>query len=360
MIDQKQRQAFRTARQTAVQFLKYVCLAVGFAVSLSAGAASKPNFIVILTDDLGYGDFGCYGATDMATPQIDRMAKEGLKLTSFYVSPVCSPTRASLMTGCYAKRVGVGGVMFERNPVGLHLDEKTIPELLKEQGYATAFIGKWHLGYQNDQHPPNHGFDYWVGTLASNSTSFTPANKTFAKDCVFRDGLTRESVKKSDTVPCSLMCNDEVIEAPADQTQFTKRYTEETIKFLTENKDRSFFIYLAHNMPHIPIHASEAFVGKSERGLYGDVIEELDWGVGEVLKALEEPGAGGKHLRDPDLGQRTQESRWRQFVDTPGRKGFQLRRRCAGALSHAMAREDPREPGERRAGGDHGFPADSR
>ena len=251
---------------------------------------AKPNFIVILTDDLGYGDFGCYGATDVKTPMIDQMAEEGLKLTSFYVSPVCSPTRASLMTGCYSKRVGVGGVMFERNPNGLNLDERTISELLKDQGYATALIGKWHLGYRKDQYPTEHGFDYWYGTIASNNTKFSTADKTFAEDCVFREGLTRETAKENDLIGCSLMRNGEVVEAPADQAQFTRRYTEETIQFLTENKDKPFFIYLAHNMPHLPLFASDAFLGTSERGLYGDVIQELDWGVGELLKALKEQG----------------------------------------------------------------------
>ncbi len=270
------------------RFTAAIFMALFAFLSLMAKAApERPNFIVILTDDLGYGDFGCYGAKDVSTPMIDQMAEEGLKLTSFYVSPVCSPTRASLMTGCYSKRVGVGGVMFERNPNGLHHDEETIPEVLKKEGYATALIGKWHLGYQNDQHPPHHGFDYWFGTVASNNTKFTTANKTFAKDCVFRDGLTRETVmEEHELIGCSLFQNDEVIEAPADQTQFTKRYTEETIRYISENKDKPFFIYLAHNMPHIPLHASEAFIGKSERGLYGDVIEELDWSIGEIFKAL--------------------------------------------------------------------------
>ena len=132
----------------------------------------KPNFIVILADDLGYGDLGCYGATDVATPNLDRMAKDGAKLTSFYVSPVCSPSRASLMTGCIARRVGIGGVLFPRHDHGLNPDEKTLPELLKAKGYATAIIGKWHLGNQDMFQPLNHGFDMWYGTPASNSQGF--------------------------------------------------------------------------------------------------------------------------------------------------------------------------------------------
>ncbi|MEM9015788.1 MAG: sulfatase [Verrucomicrobiota bacterium] len=259
-------------------------------------AGERPNVIVILTDDLGYGDLGCFGATDVSTPNIDEMAKEGLKLTSFYVSPVCSPTRASLMTGCYAQRVGIGGVLFERSRSALHPDEETLPELLRAQGYATALIGKWHLGYRDGQRPPSHGFDYWYGTVASNNTKFTTARKVFSDDCVFRDGITLETVEQSETVPCSLMRGGEVIEVPADQAQFTRRYTEETIRFITEERDEPFFVYLAHNMPHIPLHASDAFLGKSKRGLYGDVIEELDWGIGEIFRALTEHGLEEKTL----------------------------------------------------------------
>ena len=274
--------------------LTFTCLAFVAIFTSSPcplNAAEKPNFIVILTDDLGYGDFGCYGAKDIATPQIDRMAREGVKLTSFYAAPVCSPTRAALMTGCVAQRVGIGGVLFPRNTVGLNLEEKTLPELLKAQGYATALIGKWHLGFQHSQTPTHYGFDHWYGTLASHSSPLAPDEQThaFAKDCVFREGHTPESVKRS-TVDAPLLRNNEIIEVPANPTQFTQRYTREAIRFITEHKEKPFFLYLAHNMPHIPLAASEAFRGKSRRGLYGDVIQELDWGVGEVLRALKELG----------------------------------------------------------------------
>jgi arylsulfatase A-like enzyme len=166
-------------------FLCALCVLCGsFA---SAAATQKPNFIVILADDLGYGDLGCYGAKDIATRQIDRMAREGAKFTSCYVAPVCSPTRASLMTGCYSQRVGIGGVLFPRNNHGLNPDEKTLPELIKAQGYATAIIGKWHLGNQDMFQPLNHGFDTWYGTPSSNSQGFHPAIKKYAKDCVWRE-----------------------------------------------------------------------------------------------------------------------------------------------------------------------------
>jgi arylsulfatase A-like enzyme len=250
----------------------------------------KPNFIVILADDLGYGDVGCYGADNVATPHIDRMAQEGTKFTSFYVCPVCSPTRASLMTGCIAQRVGIGGVLFPRNNHGLNPDERTLPELLKEQGYATAIIGKWHLGNQEMFQPLGHGFDTWYGTPSSNSQGFDPAIKKYAEDCVWREGYTRESILKSPEAKCPLIRDNVVIEVPADQTQFTQRYTREAIRFITEHKDNPFFLYLPHNMVHIPVHASADFVGKSKLGIYGDAIQELDWSTGEILKTLRELG----------------------------------------------------------------------
>lgn len=250
----------------------------------------QPNVIVILADDLGYGDLSCYGAKDIATPNIDRMGAEGAKFNSFYVSSVCSPTRAALMTGSHSTRVGIGGVMFPRNNHGLNSTEITLPELLKGQGYATAIIGKWHLGNQDMFQPLNHGFDYWYGTPSSNSQSYYPTIKKYAADCVFREGYTREGILKRETAACPLIRDNVVIEVPADQTQFTQQYTRETIRFITRNKDKPFFVYLAHNMPHIPLHASEKFVGGSKRGIYGDTIEELDWSTGEILRSLKELG----------------------------------------------------------------------
>lgn len=250
----------------------------------------KPNIIVILADDLGYGDLSCYGANDIATPNIDMMAAKGVKFNSFYVSAVCSPTRASLMTGSYSTRVGIGGVLFPRNNHGLNPNEITLPELLKSQGYATAIIGKWHLGNEDMFQPLNHGFDYWYGTPSSNSQPYFPNIKKYAADCVFREGYTREGILKRKTAACPLIRNNVVIEVPADQALFTQRYTRETIRFITQNKDKQFFVYLAHNMPHIPLHASGKFVGSSNRGIYGDTIQELDWSTGEILKTLKKLG----------------------------------------------------------------------
>ena len=249
-----------------------------------------PNIVFILADDLGYGDLSCYGADDIATPNIDRMTAEGVKFNSFYVSAVCSPTRAALMTGSHSTRVGIGGVMFPRNNHGLNPDEITLPELLKNQGYVTAIIGKWHLGNQDMFQPLNHGFDYWYGTPASNSQFYFPNTKSYALDCNYREGYSCDGILKRETAACPLMRDNVVIEVPADQTQFTQRYTRETIRFVTENKDKPFFVCLAHNMPHIPLHASEKFVGSSKRGIYGDTIQELDWSTGEILRSLKELG----------------------------------------------------------------------
>ncbi|MBB02363.1 MAG: steryl-sulfatase [Planctomyces sp.] len=270
-----------------------ICLVIISAYSLTPRileSAEKPNIIVILADDLGYGDLACYGAKDIATPAIDRMAAEGVKCNSFYVSAVCSPTRASLMTGSHSIRVGIGGVMFPRNNHGLNPDEITLPELLKDQGYATAIIGKWHLGNEDMFQPMNHGFDYWYGTPASNNQFYYPTIKKYAADCVFRESYTRDGILTRETAACPLIRDNVVIEVPADQSQFTQRYTRETIRFITENQDQPFFIYLAHNMPHIPLHASERFVGSSDRGIYGDTIQELDWSTGAILRALKKLG----------------------------------------------------------------------
>ena len=272
-------------------------------------AAQKPNIIFILADDLGYGDLACYGSEKVTTPHLDSMAKEGVKLTSFYVAPVCSPTRAALMTGCIPQRVGIGGVLFPRNNHGLNPDERTLPELLKEQGYATAIIGKWHLGNQDMFQPLKHGFDTWYGTPASNSQGFDPTAKRYADDCVWREGYTRESILRLKEADCPLVRDNVVIEVPADQTQFTQRYTQEAIRFIAANKDKPFFLYLPHNMVHIPLAASAEFSGKSKLGIYGDAIQELDWSTGEILKTLRELGLDDKTLvvftsdNGPHLGQ---------------------------------------------------------
>ena len=221
-----------------------------------------PNVIHIFADDLGYGDLGCFGASDIKTPNIDRIAAEGIKFTSFYsASHVCSPSRAALMTGRLPQRMGIHGVFFPESYTGMSPDEITIAEMLKGQGYATGMVGKWHLGHRREFLPLQQGFDSYFGIPYSNDM---------------------ESV-------VYLRGND-VEEFHVDQHYTTKTYTEEAVDFIDKNKGTPFFLYLAHNMPHVPIYASEAFEGTSNRGLYGDVIQELDWSVGQILEKLEAEG----------------------------------------------------------------------
>jgi len=257
--------------------------------SLVDGGSSvdvKPNFIIIFCDDLGYGDIGCFGSKKNRTPNLDRMVAEGMRFTSFYVtSGVCTPSRSSLMTGCYPRRVNMHQdekglcVLFPVAKKGLNPSEITIAEVLKQQGYATCCIGKWHLGDQPQFLPTRQGFDYYYGIPYSNDM-----------------GSRKKTNRLPAAPPLPLVCNETVIEAPANQNTLTKRYTEEAIKFIIANKDHPFFIYLPHAMPHAPLHASEAFRGRSANGPYGDVIEELDWSVGQILQTLRELNLAGKTL----------------------------------------------------------------
>jgi len=241
-------------------------------VESERSAGAKPNFIIIFCDDLGYGDVGCFGSKKNRTPNLDRMAAGGMRFTSFYVtSGVCTPSRSSLMTGCYPRRVNMHQdekglcVLFPVAKKGLNPEQVTIADLLKEQGYATCCIGKWHLGDQPQFLPTKQGFDYYFGIPYSN-------------DMGSRKGTNRP--------PLPLVRNETVIEAPADQNTLTKRYTTEAIKFIEANKDRPFFVYLPHTMPHTPLHVGGAFRARSANGLYGDAIEELDWSVGQILETL--------------------------------------------------------------------------
>ena len=258
------------------------------AVSGVLAAAPKPdrppNFVVILADDLGYGDIGCFGSKRNRTPHIDRMASEGARFTSFYVtSGVCTPSRASLMTGCYPRRVNmhVGGrggvVLFPADPKGLHPDEITIAEALKTRGYATACIGKWHLGDQPPFLPTRQGFDSYLGI-------------PYSDDMVARG--------KDGRPPLPLMRDEKVIEAPVDQSTLTERYTKEAVRFITANKDRPFFLYMPQAMPG---STKESFAGKAWRGAsgngtYGDAVQELDWSAGEVLACLKRLGLDERTL----------------------------------------------------------------
>lgn len=259
--------------------------------------ADQPNFVVIFTDDMGYGDLQCYGAPKTKTPHLDTLAAEGMRLTDFHVaSPVCSPSRGALLTGRYPYRIGIAsGVFFPHSQKGMPSSEITIAEVLKKKNYQTAIFGKWHLGHKEEFFPLNQGFDYYYGIPYSNDMWLAPELK-LAKEMKLTGKYSREDVieiqqkKKRTKNHVPLMRNDEVIEFPCDQTTITQRLTEEVTKYIQEKKDKPFFIYMAHPMPHIPIFASPQFKGKSANGLYGDVIEEIDWSVGQIMKTLKENG----------------------------------------------------------------------
>ncbi len=234
-----------------------------------------PNIVLILTDDQGYADAGVYGAAEFATPNIDRLASEGMRFTSFY-SPnaACSPTRAAIMTGSYAPRVGIPHVLGPRSRRGLHADETTIAELLREQGYATIAVGKWHLGDHPEFLPTNQGFDSYFGIPYSNDMSPAPANNP-------REGANQWYPE------LPLIRDTMVIEREPDQRLLVQRYTDEVVEFIERHADRPFFAYLAHSFPHVPLWASARFEGTTDHGLYGDVIAEIDWSLGEILATLE-------------------------------------------------------------------------
>ncbi len=254
-------------------------------------APSRPNIVIIFADDLGYGDIGAFGASNIRTPRLDAMAAEGQKWTSFYVQPVCSPSRAARLTGRLPVRNGMFGpptgtapkVFRDNAAEGLPLEEVTVAELLKSAGYRTGMVGKWHLGQLPQFLPMQHGFDSWFGLPYSHDMRMTvPRNNGFQTAAYYSP--------KPEYWDVPLMKNDQVIERPVDHRTLTKRYTDEAARFIAENKNGPFFLYLAHSLPHIPLARSDEFVGHSDGGMYGDVIEEIDWSVGKVLDALRSAG----------------------------------------------------------------------
>ena len=265
-------------------WLSFVLITLLLAGSVSTAIAKEPvsakrppNFVILLCDNLGYGDIGCFGSKLHRTPHIDQMAKQGMRLTSFYVSSgVCTPSRASLMTGCYPRRVNMhvsekgGAVLQPISSKGLHPDEITIAEVLKTKGYATACFGKWHLGDQRKFLPTRQGFDIYYGIPYSDNMEPRPGHENWPK--------------------LPLVEGEEVVEAPADRDTLCQRYTQRAIQFMAENKDKPFFLYFPHAMPGSTPHpfSSKAFRGKSKNGDYGDSVEEIDWSTGEILKALKE------------------------------------------------------------------------
>jgi arylsulfatase len=261
-------------------FLLLVCAL--FVVSPVRAEEPRPNIVIIFTDDQGYADVGVFGAKGFSTPNLDRMAAEGRRFTDFHAAqPVCSASRTALLTGCYSNRIGIHGALGPGSNVGIGDGEMTLAELVKQRGYATAIFGKWHLGDRPQFLPTRHGFDTYLGIPYSNdmwpnhpekSAKFPPL-PFYRNDQPEKVGLTGE-----------------------DQEQLTTRYAEAAVQFIAKNKAQPFFLYVAPNMPHVPLYVSAKFKGKSERGLYGDVIMEIDWAVGEILGALKKNGIDEKTL----------------------------------------------------------------
>jgi arylsulfatase A len=252
----------------------------------AAGVSASPNVVVIFCDDLGYGDLGCFGHPTIRTPQLDRMASEGMKLTQFYsAAPVCTPSRAALLTGRLPVRSGMCSdtrrVLFPDSGGGLPASEVTLAEILKEQGYATACVGKWHLGHLPQFLPTSNGFDSYFGVPYSNDMDRV-ADAPKGRDAFW------EPRSEYWNVPLLADCHE--VERPADQTTLTRRYTEAAVQFIERHRDTPFFLYMPHSMPHVPLFRSDAFANTSSRGLYGDVIEEIDWSVGRVLETLRTHG----------------------------------------------------------------------
>ena len=254
---------------------RFLATTAAAAASLGARAAGRqPNIIIIFTDDQGYGDLSGYGSTTIASPNIDRIAAEGAKLTDFYVTcPVCSASRYGLLTGRYQVRSGFADVLFPYSENGLRDDEVTIAEQLRKAGYATGIVGKWHQGWQSQYLPLNHGFDFFFGLPYSN------------------DMFGGKQPKNRDPYPpMPLYSNWRVVETDPDQRWLTRRYTDAASSFIRQHREEPFFLYLPHSMPHLPLNVSPYYAGSSTGGLYSDVIQELDWSVGQLLALLDELG----------------------------------------------------------------------
>ena len=251
----------------------------------------KPNIIIIFADDLGYGDLGCYGSKINLTPTLDKMAEEGKKFSNFYVSsPVCSPSRASLLTGCYPQRISFGTfdglrVLFPGQGIGLNTEEKTIAKTLKESGYSTKIIGKWHCGDQEEFLPTNHGFDSYFGIPYSNDMG----RQVKIEDYQHNDSSLHK-ITEWDRPPLPLLRDKEVIQEQPDQRSIAERYTEDAVKFIRENNNSPFFLYLAHMQVHLPLYAAEKFVKESKNGDYGACVASIDWSTKVIFDELKELG----------------------------------------------------------------------
>ena len=263
-----------------------ICLAAIASPAATSAKSTLPNLVIIFTDDQGYADVGVFGAKGFQTPNLDRLASQGCIFRNFHVAqPVCSASRAGLLTGCYPNRIGIHGALGPRSNVGISDKEMTMAQLVKQRGYATAIFGKWHLGDSPQFLPLQHGFDEYFGLPYSND--MWPLHPDLVK-------LPPNDERRKRGYPDLVMYEGNKVAIPQvtheDQNQLTTWYTEHAVKFIETHKDQPFFLYLAHNMPHVPLHVSDKFHGKTERGLYGDVIEEIDWSVGQVMEALKRNG----------------------------------------------------------------------
>jgi arylsulfatase A-like enzyme len=258
-------------------------LVAGAGCSQPESGGRPPNIIIILTDDQGYEDVGVYGAQGFDTPHLDGLAAGGMRFTDFYVADSsCTPSRAALLTGSYPMRVGLQNILPPRSTIGLNPDEVTLAEILKGRGFATAAVGKWHLGDHPQFLPTNHGFDSYFGLPYSNDYSPDPRNNP------------REATREYPGLP--LLRDTTIVEREPDQAMLTRRYTDEAVAFIEAHRDQPFFLYLAHSFPHVPLYVSDSFKATTERGIYGDVIREIDWSVGRVMETLERLGLGEQTL----------------------------------------------------------------
>ena len=290
----------------------------GFGAGCSQSAPKPTNFVLIFADDLGYGDVGSFGAKGYETPHLDRLASEGRRFTNFHVSQaVCSASRASLMTGCYANRVGIRGALGPASEIGLNPEEETIAENLQKKGYTSGIFGKWHLGHARKFLPLQQGFDEYLGLPYSNDMWPVDYDGVAWRD---KDVPDTEKPRKSKQPPLPLIDGNEKsaeIWTLDDQATLTTRYTERAVQFIERNKDRVFFLYVPHSMPHVPLGVSAKFKGKSEQGMFGDVIMEIDWSVGQILEALDRNG-----LRDNTLVVFTSDNGpWLNYGNHAGKTG---------------------------------------
>ena len=270
-------------KKTVLHFLQFLMVVTIMSCTSGKNQISDqktPNIIIIFTDDQGYGDIGCYGATGFETPNLDKLASQGMRFTNHYsAQPVCSASRAGLLTGCYPNRIGITGALFPYHTIGLNPDELTIAEMLKTKGYATAIFGKWHLGHRKKFLPLQHGFDEYVGVPYSND--MWPINLDGTQD--------KPGEGRGDYPHLPLVEGNETIEeikTYAGQDKLTTLFTEKAVDFINRNYEKPFFLYVPHSMPHVPLGVSDKFRAKSEQGMYGDVMMEIDWSVGQIVKAL--------------------------------------------------------------------------